>query len=181
MRNKNPKSLISEISTLIVRQRLSRPTNFLYLRPSPHEHVAELTNFSLSWKVCNVQVRNNAQNSWRGNKDRADIPAPGVIQTRPVIMPWTAPITEGLLKNMTSNHVHTRRLVAAQMLVLRTAMEESILALYGSPPLKPAHPIHSNPAPANISSTLFGGNLSLSFFDLGPTCKKYINIYMMLF
>jgi hypothetical protein len=82
-------------------------------------------------------------------------------------------MTEGFLKKMTSSQVHTRRLVAAQMLVLRTAMEESILAVYGSPPLNPAHPIHSNPAPANISSTLFGGNLSLSFVDLGPTCIIY--------
>ena len=82
-------------------------------------------------------------------------------------------MTEGFLKKMTSSQVHTRRLVAAQMLVLRTAMEESILAVYGSPPLNPAHPIHSNPAPANMSSTLFGGNLSLSFVDLGPTCIIY--------
>ena len=85
------------------------------------------------------------------------------MQTRPVIMPWTAPMTEGLLKKMTSSDVHIRRLVAAQMLVFRTAMEESILAAYGSPPLNPAHPSHSNPAPANVNNTLFGGNLSVSF------------------
>lgn len=103
------------------------------------------------------------------------LPAAGVMQTRPVIMPWTAPMTEGFLKKMTSSHVHTRRLVAAQMLVLRTAMDESVLAVYGSPPLNPAHPIHSSPAPASISSTLFGGNLSLSFFDRGPTCYKNVS------
>lgn len=97
------------------------------------------------------------------------------MQTRPVIIPCTAPMTEGLLKKMTSSHVHTKRLVAAQMLVLRTAMDESVLAAYGSPPLKPAHPIHSNPDPANVSTTLFGGNLSLSFFTLGPTWNS-INV-----
>ena len=74
------------------------------------------------------------------------------MQTRPVIMPWTAPMTEGLLKKMASSDVHIRRLVAAQMLVFRTAMEESILAAYGSPPLNPAHPSHSNPAPANVNN-----------------------------
>jgi len=63
--------------------------------------------------------------------------------------------------------------VAAQMLVFSTAIDESVFAAYGSPPLKPAHPSHSSPAPANISSTLFGGNLSLSLFDLGPTCVPF--------
>jgi len=70
---------------------------------------------------------------------------------------------------MTSREVQTRRLVAAQMLVFTTAIEASTLAAYGAPPLNPDHPIHSNPPPASISSTLFGGNLSLSLFNLGPT------------
>ncbi len=56
------------------------------------------------------------------------IPAAGVMTTRPVIMPCTAPITDGLPKKTTSNTVQTRRLMAAQMLVLMTAMEESMLA-----------------------------------------------------
>ena len=42
-------------------------------------------------------------------------PAPGVIQTNPVIIPWMAPITDGFLNNNTSQDVHTNRLVAAQM------------------------------------------------------------------
>ncbi|BAS87275.1 Os03g0838450, partial [Oryza sativa Japonica Group] len=98
-----------------------------------------------------------------------DVPAAGVMQTRPVIMPWTAPTTEGFLKKMTSRHVQTMRLMAVQMLVLRTAMEATELAAYGPPPLNPAHPIHSNPAPVSVNSMLFGGNLSLSFYETGGT------------
>ena len=99
------------------------------------------------------------------------LPAAGVMTTRPVIIPWTAPMTEGLPNTNTSMSVHTSKLVAAQMLVLMTAIDESTLAAYGSPPLNPAHPSHSNPAPANINSTLFGGNRSRSFVNLGPTCQ----------
>jgi hypothetical protein len=99
-------------------------------------------------------------------------PAPGVIQTNPVIIPWMAPITEGFLKKITSQHVHTRRLVDAQMWVLRTAMEESTLALKGSPPLKPLHPIQRIPAPANASKRLLGGNCSRSSLNLGPTYRE---------
>lgn len=85
-------------------------------------------------------------------------------------MPCTAPITDGFPKKKTSRIVHTSRLVDAQICVLSTAMDESILAEYGSPPLKPVHPSHSSPAPASTSSMLLGGNLSLSDADLGPTC-----------
>lgn len=101
------------------------------------------------------------------------IPAPGVMHASPVIMPCTAPITEGFPKKMTSKVVHTRRLVAAEMFVFSTAIEAVRFAAYGAPPLNPDHPIHNNPAPASISSTLFGGNLSLSLFNLGPTCTIY--------
>ena len=97
------------------------------------------------------------------------LPAAGVMQTRPVIMPCTAPITDGFLKKMTSSDVHTKRLAAAHTFVFKTAIDESILAEYGSPPLNPAHPSHSNPAPANVNNTLLGGNLSLSLVNLGPT------------
>jgi hypothetical protein len=71
---------------------------------------------------------------------------------------------------MTSRVVHTKRLVAAQMFVFNTAIEAATFAAYGAPPLKPDQPIHSNPEPASMSNTLFGGNLSLSLFILGPTC-----------
>lgn len=57
-----------------------------------------------------------------------DLPAPGVMQASPVIIPWTAPMTEGFPKKITSRVVHMRRLVAALMFVLRTATEASILA-----------------------------------------------------
>uniref|UniRef100_J3M810 Uncharacterized protein n=1 Tax=Oryza brachyantha TaxID=4533 RepID=J3M810_ORYBR len=91
------------------------------------------------------------------------------MQTRPVIMPCTAPITDGLRKKMTSRQVHMRRLVAAQTLVLSTATDAAMLAADGAPPLNPAHPIHSSPPPAIISRMLFGENRSRSLFSLGPT------------
>lgn len=97
------------------------------------------------------------------------VPAPGVMQTRPVIIPWTAPITDGLPKNTTSSDVQMRRLVAAHMLVLRTATEAVMFAAYGAPPLNPDQPIHSRPAPASMSRTLFGENRSRSLLSLGPT------------
>lgn len=50
------------------------------------------------------------------------------MQTRPVIMPWTAPMTEGLVKKRMSRKSQTRRLVAAQTWVLSTAREASMLA-----------------------------------------------------
>lgn len=100
------------------------------------------------------------------------VPAAGVIATKPVIMPWTAPITEGFPKKMTSRMSHVNKLVAAATCVFNTAKDASMLAAYGSPPLNPDHPIHRSPAPANIRSMLFGGNLSLSLVDLGPTCDN---------
>jgi len=99
-------------------------------------------------------------------------PAPGVMHTRPVIIPCTAPITDGFPKKKTSSSVHMSRLVDAQICVLSTAMDESMLAEYGSPPLKPVHPSHSSPAPASTSNMLFGGKRSLSDADLGPTCVQ---------
>jgi hypothetical protein len=63
------------------------------------------------------------------------------------------------------------RLVDAQICVLSTAMDESILAEYGSQPLKPVHPSHSSPAPASANSMLFIGDHSMSDADLG-TCLQ---------
>jgi len=78
------------------------------------------------------QLRSAIPGQWGGNwealNEFAYLPAAGVMTTRPVIMPCTAPITDGLLKKRTSNKVQTKRLMAAQMLVLMTAMEESMLA-----------------------------------------------------
>ena len=99
------------------------------------------------------------------------------MQTKPVIMPWTAPMTEGFRKKRTSRMTQVSKLVAVQAWVLRTAREASEFTVYGSPPLKPVHPIHSSPAPASIRRMLFGGNLSLSLFSRGPTCQI---IYMCM-
>ena len=86
----------------------------------------------------------------------ATTPAAGVMATKPVIMPCTAPITDGFLKKMMSMMTQVRRLIAVQMLVLSTATPASGLAAYGSPPLKPFHPVHKIPAPTSISVTLLG-------------------------
>jgi hypothetical protein len=115
---------------------------------------------------------------WSGDADARDVmlPAPGVMQTSPVIMPCTAPITEGLPKKMTSRQVQVRRLVAALTLVLSTATDAVTLGEYGAPPLNPAQPSHSRPPPAIMSRMLFGENLSLSLFSLGPTCQDHVVI-----
>ncbi|BAS75062.1 Os01g0831950 [Oryza sativa Japonica Group] len=91
------------------------------------------------------------------------------MQTSPVIIPCTAPMTEGLPKKMTSRQVQVRRLVAALTLVLSTATVAVTLGAYGAPPLNPAQPNHSSPPPAIMSRMLFGENRSLSLFSLGPT------------
>ena len=86
----------------------------------------------------------------------ATTPAAGVMATKPVIIPWTAPITDGFLKKMMSMTTHVRRLMAVQMLVLSTATPASGLAAYGSPPLKPFHPVQRIPAPTSMRVTLLG-------------------------
>jgi len=48
-----------------------------------------------------------------------------VIATRPVIMPWTAPITEGFLKKIMSNEVHMSKLTAVARFVFKTAAPAS--------------------------------------------------------
>ena len=58
----------------------------------------------------------------------ATTPAAGVIATKPVIMPCTAPITDGFLKKMMSMTTQVSRLIAVQMLVLSTATPASGLA-----------------------------------------------------
>lgn len=55
-------------------------------------------------------------------------PAAGVMPTRPVIMPLTEPIMEGLPNTMVSSRVQVSMLKAAQMLVLSTAAPASGLA-----------------------------------------------------
>lgn len=57
---------------------------------------------------------------------------------------------------------HTRRLVAVQRWVFRTAREVMRPAESGDPPLKPVHPIHRKPAPPNTCIMLFGGKCCLS-------------------
>ncbi|BAT12306.1 Os11g0105350 [Oryza sativa Japonica Group] len=97
----------------------------------------------------------------------------GVMHTRPVIMPCTAPTTDGLPRTATSQQTQATMLVVAQMCVLSTATDESVLAEKGSPPLKPVHPIHRMPAPATITTRLpplaVAISSSSSSFLLGPT------------
>jgi hypothetical protein len=72
------------------------------------------------------------------------------MQTRPVIIPWTAPITELFLYTIMSMETHTKRLVAVQRWVLRMARDAIPFTENGDPPLKPVHPNHRNPAPPNM-------------------------------
>ena len=77
-------------------------------------------------------------------------PAPGVMQTRPVIIPWTAPMTELFLDTVMSKASQTKRLVAVQIWVFIMARDVITPAVNGDPPLKPVHPIHRNPVPPKI-------------------------------
>lgn len=74
-----------------------------------------------------------------------------------------------------SRESQTKRLVAVQIWVLSTAREVILPAARGDPPLKPVHPIHKKPAPANICSILLGGKCCLSCEFLGPTYTYIIN------
>ena len=102
-------------------------------------------------------------------------PAAGVIATRPVIMPWTAPITEGFLKKMMSSVVQVSKLTAVARLVFKTAAPASGEAAYGSPPLKPFHPSQRIPAPTSDSRMLWGLKFSRSCLRRGPTHQAATN------
>lgn len=105
-------------------------------------------------------------------KKKSPLPAPGVMHTSPVIMPWTAPTTLGLPSAKVSRMSHVNVLIAVHTWVLRTARDASVLATNGAPPLNPVHPIHRRPAPASIRMMLLGGvDLCRSLSDLGPTCS----------
>ena len=58
--------------------------------------------------------------------------------------------------------------MAVQILVFKTATPASGEAAYGSPPLKPFHPVHNMPAPASISVTLEGLASTRSISRRGP-------------
>ncbi|KAL4378762.1 hypothetical protein GQ457_02G006740 [Hibiscus cannabinus] len=77
-------------------------------------------------------------------------PAHALMHTRPVIIPWTAPMTELFLYTAMSKASQTNRLVAVQTWVFITAKEVMRPAESGEPPLKPVHPSHRNPAPPKI-------------------------------
>lgn len=51
------------------------------------------------------------------------------MQTKPVIMPCVAPITEGFPKNTMSSMSHVNKLVAVHTWVLRTANDASVLTV----------------------------------------------------
>lgn len=85
------------------------------------------------------------------------LPAPGVMQTRPVIIPWTAPTTELLRYTAMSRESQTRMLVAVHTCVFSTASDVILLAARWAPPLNPVQPIHRNPAPPSMFMILFGG------------------------
>ena len=59
-------------------------------------------------------------------------PAAGVIATKPVIMPFIAPMIEGLRKKIMSIIIQVSKDIAVQMLVFKTAAPASGDAVYGS-------------------------------------------------
>ena len=124
------------------------------------------------YTICKYRRDGDGDGDGDGDAEGCFIPAAGVMQTRPVVMPCTAPITDGFPKKIMSRDIQTRRLVAVQTWVLRIAMDALTLAAKALPPLKPDHPSHRRPAPARVIRMLLGGKLSLSFFSRGPTCTR---------
>lgn len=94
------------------------------------------------------------------------------MQTSPVIIPCTAPMTELLRYTAMSSDSHTRRLVAVHTCVFSTASDVIWFAASGEPPLKPVQPIHKKPAPPNMLMMLLGGKCCLSCECLGPTYNQ---------
>ena len=77
-------------------------------------------------------------------------PAAGVIATRPVIMPLTAPRNVGLrcaAGEHVPDHPGQQRDRGGQVGVDHRRRRHSAPAKYGSPPLKPFQPSHRMPAP----------------------------------
>ena len=126
------------------------------------------------YTICKYRRDGDGDGDGDGDAEGCFIPAAGVMQTRPVVMPCTAPMTDGLPKMRTSRAAHTRRLVAVHTWVLSTANEESMSAEKPLPPLKPAQPNQSRPAPTNVNKMLLGGNRSRSFVNRGPTYNTLI-------
>src|ERR1700758_5028064 len=85
-------------------------------------------------------------------------PAAGVMATRPVIIPLTAPRKVGLrcLLAKMSQITQVSSATAVVRLVLSTASDASAPEKYGSPPLNPFQPNHRIPAPTAASGRLFG-------------------------
>ena len=77
-------------------------------------------------------------------------------------------MTDGFLKKMISMIVHVSKLIAVQIFVFSTATPASGEAAYGSPPLKPFHPVHRIPAPTNMRVTLDGLASTRSLSRRGP-------------
>ena len=94
-------------------------------------------------------------------KEKQIVPAAGVMQTKPGIMPCVAPITEGfpkkrITKKEPSEQASGRTDVCVkdgQRCVYANSIRISTV---------------ESSAPVSIRITLFGGNLSLSFTALGP-------------
>src|SRR5512134_3370898 len=82
-------------------------------------------------------------------------PAAGVIATNPTTAPVTIPRTLGLLSRQLRN-IQTTAAAAAAVLVVTKALTDSPFAASALPPLKPNHPIHSNPAPRTVYGMLLG-------------------------
>src|SRR5689334_9143020 len=104
-------------------------------------------------------------------------PAAGVMATRPLIIPFTAPRNVGLrcLLPKRSQITQVSNATAVARLVLITASDASAPEKYGSPPLKPFQPNHKMPAPTAARGKLFGTARSRSRASLGPITAAATN------
>src|SRR5246500_78689 len=88
-------------------------------------------------------------------------PDAGVIATSPATAPEQMPITVGLPRIIHSTSIQVKPAVAVAVCVTSIAMPACIPAETAEPALKPNQPTHSSEAPIMVSTTLWGGPVSL--------------------
>src|SRR5215213_8673356 len=92
---------------------------------------------------------------------KPEVPAAGVIATRPETAPDAPPSADGLPEMRRSTPIHARAPAAGAMKVFIIATAALPLASSAEPALKPNQPTHSKPAPTRVRARECGGIASL--------------------
>src|SRR6202051_4634563 len=98
-------------------------------------------------------------------------PEAGVIATRPATAPEQTPSTVGLPRHIHSRSIQVKPAVAVAVWVTSIAMPACMPALTADPALNPNQPTQSSEAPIMVSTTLWGGPVSLRL----PSTSAAIN------